>query len=167
MRWYFTYLAVVALLLVFSSEKDRGAIRVIFVAGVGSKLLTLSIHGIIAPWKLVFPASVEVLTILVLLHWARNRTGFLQVGLLVVAWGGHVLCWLDLVTGSNIVYDRYSLILGCVALGQIAACYDTFRHNWVALCDAVLRWTRPRDFSVSGADARILRPEGNPGLPPL
>ena len=161
MIWYFSYLAVLSGLLVFASPKDRGALWVIFLAGMGSKMLMLFLHSLTAPWKLVFPASVEVLTILALLHFSPNRTGFIQAGLLVVAWGAHVLCYYDLITNSNLVYDNYSTILGWVAVGQIATCYDTLGHN----LRAILGWAN-RLFVVRPASshASVLHPESHNGL---
>lgn len=137
---------------------------VILVAGVGSKLMTLSLHSLLAPWKLVFPSSVEVLTILALLTWARNRTGFWQVGLLSIAWFAHLFCYVDIITGSNLVYDNYSSILGLVAVGQILVCYDTLLHIWFSLGRAVLHWHRSRSVRLASVPSAILHSKGDSGI---
>lgn len=164
MSWYLAYLHLVALLWVFSAPSDRNALRILLIAGVGSFLLARATHSIIAPWKLVLPASVESLTILALLRWSRNRMGYTQIALLVCAWITHVLCYTDLITGSNLVYDNYEAILGAVAIGQLLACYDTVYHNWLLVRGAFLRWNRPDSVCASGCDAGVLHSEGGSRL---
>jgi len=165
MGWYPYWFVCVLVLWGVSSPRDRNALRIILLATVGSFLLTegatRQIHG---AWKLIFPATVETLTILALLRWSKNRTGYMQAGLLVIAWGAHVLCYLDLVRNTDWVYDNYNQILGCVALGQIAACHDTMRCNLAVLRDAFIRWNRPDAVPVASGCARVLHPESPAGL---
>lgn len=134
MNWYPYFLGSVFLLWVFSSPRDKSALRIILVATIGSYLLTeLVTRPITGTWKLVIPGAVELATIAAILRWSRNLTGYLQVGLLVVAWFAHLFCYVDLVLGSDLVYSNYELILEGVAIGQLAACHDTLSHNWCAL----------------------------------
>ena len=123
-----------------------------------------SLRGITAPAKLIAPSTVEFLTILALLRWARNQTGFIMAGLLGVAWGAHLTCYLDLLMGTNLIYDQYETVLGLVAVGQIAVCHDSFRHNFIALRDAVVRGRRARPIHASGGAVAFLHNEGDSSL---
>jgi len=108
-------------------------LRIILLATLGSMVLTSFTREVHAPWKLIVPATVESLTILCLLHFSPNRTAFIQVGLLAIAWASHLTCYFDLMTGSNVVYDNYERILFGVGVGQLVAFYDTPRHIWNSL----------------------------------
>ena len=78
-------------------------------------------------WKLIFPSTLEVLTIVALLTWAKNRNGYTQVGLLLGAWITYIMCYLHLELGGHLpfFYNHYESIIKVVAVGQLAACYDT------------------------------------------
>lgn len=162
MSWYLAYLISVTILWVFSSPRDRNSLRIILLAGVGSLLLMASVRGVVAPWKMVLPATVEILTIAALLKWAKNLTGVIQVGLLVFAWALHALCWVDLVTGSNMVYDRYSSLLGAVAVGQLIGCYDTLIYNGRRIISIL--GGRPSSIPAGSGLATTLHSPGRPGI---
>ena len=120
----------VALVWLFSTERDRPAARIVLIATVASFLMVeLFTRNITGAWKLVFPGATETLTILALLRWAPGRTGLLQVACLGVAWLLHLLCHVDLKLDTNMVYDHYRALLGLVALGQILAFHDTLTVN--------------------------------------
>lgn len=111
--------------------------RVVLIASLASEVIVHGItHHIHGSWKLVIPGAVEVLTILAMLQWSRNRTGYIQVCLLTIAWLSHLLCYVDVVLKTDIVYSRYETILMCVAVGQLAACYDTMHFNFCRACDS-------------------------------
>ena len=105
-------------------------------------------HQIEGAWKLVIPGALEILTILALLKWARNRTGIMQAGLLVFAWLAHVLCYLDIFLKTDLVYSRYEDILFWVAVGQLATCYDTMYFNFGILYNAITSAFRADDLCV-------------------
>ena len=130
MGFYPSYLVALCVLWTFSSPRDRNALRIVLIAGVGSFLLMASVHWLQAPWKLVLPATVEALTVLSLLRWAKNPTGYTQASLLVMAWVIHALCYLDLMTGGNLVYDQYETYLGGIAIAQLLGFFDTLRFNY-------------------------------------
>lgn len=93
-------------------------------------------HQISGAWKLVIPGALEILTILALLKWARNRTGILQAGLLVFAWLTHLVCYMDIVIGTDLIYSRYEAIIFWVSMAQLAACYDTVCFNFERACSS-------------------------------
>lgn len=137
MDWYASFLVVVFLLWLASTPRDRNALRIILIASLASEVLVelVTVH-INAAWKLAIPGAVETLTILALLQWARNRTGYRQALLLTIAWLAHALCYLDIALGTDAVYSRYEAIIQLVAVAQILACYDT-----IARCgSAVVAW---------------------------
>lgn len=158
MNWYPFFFVTVAVLCGISSTKDRNALRVVLAATIASFLITEWVtRPIHASWKLAIPATVETLTILALLHWAKNRTGYLQAGLLSIAWATHVLCYYDLNANTNLVYDNYGRILAAVAVGQIAACYDTPLHyfkSWLAS----VRASRGRSVPVASGLVGVSNP---------
>ena len=128
--WYQLFFFSVLGLWLFASPRDRIALRIVLGATIAAELLKygVTVH-ITGAWKLVIPATLETATIIALLYWARNRTGYMQAGCLVIAWLAHVLCYADVVTGTNVVYDRYESLLLLVAVAQLAACHDTIIHN--------------------------------------
>jgi len=134
--WYQLFIGCVLILWALSTPQDRNALRIVLIASLASEgivdFITRQIH---APWKLVIPGAVETLTIIAMLSWARNRTGYLQAGLLFVAWIAHLLCYLHLKTGGQLpfFYDNYEAIIQVVAVGQLAVCYDTLRSIPVRL----------------------------------
>lgn len=123
-------MAGIFILWAIASPRDRMSLRIVLLATLGSWLLTegITVH-IIAPWKLIFPGAVETATILALLKYSPNRTGYMQAGLLFIAWLAHLFCYLDVMLDTNFVYDRYSQLIGVVAIGQILAFYDTLTLN--------------------------------------
>lgn len=153
------------LLWAFSSPRDRNAARIILLATLVSFLITEGItRQIEASWKLMVPATVESLTVMFLLLYARNRTGFLQAGLLCLAWLAHVLCYMDLMLNTDMVYSNYELVLGFVALGQLLGFHDTVRHNIAAIRDAVV-WRRgAHRVRLAGGDASALHSPGSESL---
>lgn len=129
--WYHAFLVCALLLWIVSTPRDRNALRIILIASLASEVIVDTItHQIHGAWKLVIPGAVEVITILAMVKWSRNVTGFLQVVLLVIAWLSHVLCYFDVLLKTDLVYSRYEVILQAVAVGQLAACYDTMRFNF-------------------------------------
>ncbi len=124
--WYQAFILALVGLRIWATDKDRNALNVVLAASLVSTFLVhLVTQEITGAWKLVVPATLEVMTIAALLRWSRNRTGYLNVGLLCVAWFTHVLCFVDVWSGSNLVYDNYETILALVAVGQLLTCYDT------------------------------------------
>lgn len=124
-------------LLVWSTPKDRAALWIVTISNaIGWLLVIFVTRQIHAPWKLVIPGAGETLTILALVSIGRNRTAFIQAGLLLIAWCAHLLCYVDCQSGSNLVYDHYEQILACVALGQLIGFYDT----WAYIGRAVQKW---------------------------
>ncbi len=160
MNWYFYFVASVLLLWGFSSPRDRNALRIILLATLASLLITEGVtRQITGSWKLVVPATVEALTIIALLRFSKNLTGYLQAGLLGIAWATHVLCYIDLRAGTNLVYDDYERILGVLAMGQILACHDTFAHiasRVVALVESLRRHS-VRGVSAASLSSDLLR----------
>lgn len=131
MDWYLIFILAVLLLRLGATARDRSALTVVVVATVASwMLVTFVTHGITGSWKLVIPATVETATILALLRWARTRTGLMQAMLVAVAWYAHLLCYIDIRIGTNMIYDNYERLLGLVAVLQIASCYDTYLHHF-------------------------------------
>ncbi len=130
MDLYQTFIAAVFVLWIFSTPRDRNALRIVLIASLASEVIvdeiTRPIHG---AWKLVIPSGVEFITILALLKWARNRTGILQASLLVIAWLAHLLCYADIALKTDLVYSRYETIIYLVSAGQLATCYDTMLFN--------------------------------------
>jgi hypothetical protein len=128
--WYQPFLVAVALLWLFATERDRAAARIVLIASLASTFLVhaITVH-ITGAWKLVIPGAVETLTILCLLKWTRNRTGYTQAACLIVAWLAHFLCYVDLRLNTDVVYSHYETILAAVASAQIAGFHDTLRHN--------------------------------------
>jgi hypothetical protein len=124
--WYTWFLLCVLLLWTLSTPRDRNALRIILLSSLASlvtvELLTHQIHG---AWKLVVPGAIETLTILSLLQFARNRTGYIQAALLVVAWLAHAGCYLDIALKTDLVYSRYEAVIQLVAIAQILACHET------------------------------------------
>jgi len=137
-------------------------LRVLLIAGVGSHFLMASLRWMNAPWKLVFPALVETLTILALLRFSPNRTAFMQVGLLLIAWTAHALCFYDLATGKDIIYSHYETVLGWVAVGQLLACYDTFLHVWNSV--GAFLAGRGRGVHLASSPSSVLHSEGPQGI---
>lgn len=134
--WYYAFLGCVVVLWAFSVPQDRNALRIVlFFSLTGIALVTLVTTNIHGPWKLAIHGTHEVLTIVCLFMWAPNRTGFLQACLLWIAWLAHLLCYLHLKTGGQLpfFYDHYETIIQVVAVGQLAACYDTLRSILISL----------------------------------
>ncbi len=124
--WYHLFIFCVFLLWIASTPRDRNALRIVLIASIFSEvivdLVTRDIHG---AWKLIIPGMVETLTIMAMLRWSRNTTGYLQAGCLIVAWLAHLLCYVDVALKTDLVYSKYEHIIMAVAVGQLAACYDT------------------------------------------
>lgn len=160
--WYPLFFALVVLFWAFSSPRDRNALRIVLLATIVSFLITEGFtRHIVWAGKLIVPASVETLTILALLTWARNRTGYMQAGLLGIAWLAHALCFYDLQMNTNLVYDNYSQILFWVGVGQLLACYDSVFYNYRAF----IGWAnRGRTVRLASHHASALHPESGESL---
>lgn len=160
--WYLCFIAAVLVLWAISTPQDKAALRIVLIASLVSEALvdfiTSQIHG---SWKLVIPGALEVLTILALMQWAKNRTGYLNSGLLCIAWLAHILCYVDLWLKTDIVYSRYEAVIQLVALGQLASCYDTVQHN---LGRAYLWASGLRRVHASSNSAAVLHPESTTDL---
>lgn len=129
--WYYAFLAAVFLLWLGSVESERNALRVVLVASVASFLLvTLVTSRFVGAYKLAVPATVETATIVALLRWSPPRTAFKQVACVLVAWLSHVLCFVDIQLGTDIIYDRYEEALFLVAMAQLAFFHETYTHHF-------------------------------------
>ncbi len=128
--WYSFFILAVLCLWAVSTPRDRNTLRIVLIASMASDMIVDFItHQIHAPWKLVIPGLLETLTILALLKWARNRTGYLNVGCLCVAWLAHLLCYVDVWLKTDMIYSRYEEIIMAVAIGQLASFHDTISYN--------------------------------------
>lgn len=127
--WYEWFLFAMVMVWLVATPRDRRAATIVCTATVASALIVwLVTSRIEAPWKLLVPSVVEDLTIACLLTWARNRTGYWQVGCLVFAWLAHRLCYVDVLMGSDLIYSRYETVLALVAVAQLAGFYETLSH---------------------------------------
>jgi|GEM_PF-6108959 len=153
--WYFVFMSLILVLWAFASPRDRNALRIVLIASLTSEVIvdgiTCRINGAA---KLAIPGCVELLTILALFKWSKNRTGIMQSGLLMIAWLDHFLCYWDCEMKTDIVYSRYESILLWVSVGQLAAFYDTMRLNFrrfwdwsTAWADGILGVLNPRRVS--------------------
>lgn len=162
MDWYASFLFCVFLLWIASAPRDRNALRIILIASLVSEVLVeLVTKQIIAPWKLAIPGAIETLTIMAMLQWARNRTGYMQAALLCIAWLAHAGCYLDLLLKTDMTYSRYEAIIQLVAVAQILACYETLARcgGAVASWVASLRAGGGRGLSVAGMRHSVLHGE--------
>jgi hypothetical protein len=76
--WYNAFLLAVFLLWAISTPRDRNALRIVLIASLASEVIVDNItHQIHGAWKLIIPGALEIATILALLKWARNPTGYL------------------------------------------------------------------------------------------
>ncbi len=165
--WYHGFLAAVFLLWLGAAPIDRNALRIILIASLASEaLVDLVTRQMTAPWKLVIPGALEVLTIAAMLRFSRNRTGYWQAALLALAWAAHLLCYFDIAMRTDLVYSRYETIIQMVAVGQLAACYETIVHIagrvrlWSESC-----WHGRRRFVRSPSSAaHLLCGKGNNGV---
>ena len=163
LTWYHLFIVGVVLLRCGATPRDRNALTVVLAATIASWLLvTFVTHGITGPWKLAIPGAVETATIWALLRWSRGRTGWAQVALVAVAWMTHLLCYIDLQTGMNMVYDNYGTILGVVSALQLAACYDTILHHLRRLSRWVASGASRRDTVLdTGVPAGVFHHSGD------
>lgn len=151
--WYSAFLAATIALGLLATKQDRAAARIVCLATLASMLLVDNLtRQIVGAWKLAIPGTMETLTILCLLRWARNRTGYAQVVCLSVAWIAHLLCYVDCVTGSDLIYTHYESVLGFVSIAQFAFFHDTIGHNLRKLAD----WVR----YLGASHVNFLRPSG-------
>ena len=167
--WYQPFMFAVALVWFFATGRDRPAARVILVATIASFLLVeLVTRHITGAWKQVFPGAVETLTILALLRWARGRTGLVQAACLAVAWLAHLLCYLDVKLGTNMVYDHYRALIGLVSLAQILAFHDTLTFNLrrLAACAGSLGIAHSRAVPAASVSHSLLRDEDHTSIRP-
>ncbi len=151
--WYQGFILTVIALRLLSAPGDRAALSIILVASLVSTLLVHFVtHEITGAWKLAFPGAIEVMTIMAMMEFTPNRTGFLQSMCLLVAWMTHALCYFDIAQNTDIVYSRYETILLLVAIAQILVCYDTLARCGrigAALFDPA-RFSRVRSLRLAG-----------------
>ena len=150
--WYQSWTLLVFLLWAFATPQDRNALRIVLIASLSSEVIvdfiTRQIH---APWKLVIPGAVEILTILAMFQWAKGRTGHLQIGCLCAAWLAHLLCYVDVCLKTDLVYSKYETIIQIVAVGQILACYDTLVSIGRRVVEVATRLWGHRSLGLSAA----------------
>jgi hypothetical protein len=124
--WYHWFLLCALILWTQSTPQDRSALRILLIASLASEVITeLVTDNMPYAESLVIPCSVEILTAFSFLRWAKNRTGYMQIRILAVAWIAHILCYVDTWLKTDLVYSRYEIIIQMVAAGQLAACNDT------------------------------------------
>lgn len=168
MIWYLLFLAAVFLLWLGATDADRSALRIVLLASLASLLLvTFVTRHITGSWKLVVPATVETVTILALLRWASNRTGWKQAACVLTAWFVHVLCFADIQLGTNMVYDRYEDVLGAVALAQLVFFHDTYIHHIRQLGRWWISDDHPGAVRASGVSAVVSHHPRSPSVQPL
>ena len=163
MDWYAIFMACIFLLWAFSSPRDRNALRIVLIASlVGEVSADWVMPRVSDQWRQVLPSTIEVLTFLALLRWARNRTGYANAALVSVAWGAHVLCCADIFWNTDLVYSSYITIIQLVAVGQLATFHETFAHIYRAGLDWVSahRVGRLRSSHVAGVHTPVLCGKG-------
>ena len=156
-------MVAIALVWIFSTERDRAASRIVLIASLASfALVELVTHRITGAWKLVIPGAEETLTIYALYRWAHNRTGFLQSACLVIAWAAHVICYVDVKLGTDLIYSHYRSTLALVGLAQILCFYDTFATQLIRAATWLNSLGLPRSNSlrVAGVRGCVLRGAG-------
>ncbi len=153
--WYQAFLLAVMVLWLFASPRDRMALRFVLIASIASEFVKygITIH-IAGAWKLVFPATVEMGTIVAMLLWSPNRTGYMQSACIFVAWLAHVLCYLDVQHGTNFIYGNYVLVIQLVAVAQLLGFHDTVRHNLARLAHLLAGWRIHRSHGLRTASVR-------------
>lgn len=129
--WYETYLLALLVLWLFSSPRDRMALRVVLIAAILSEAMKYGVTVHIArAWKLVvFNGVGEALTLLALLRWAPNRSGYMQGACVAVALVTQLVNYAGIEMGVILTYDRYVTIIKLVAVAQILFFHDTISHN--------------------------------------
>lgn len=170
MNWYDYFILAVILLRWGATPRDKNALSIVLVASfVSTLLVTFVTHQITGAWKLVIPGLMEVLTIAAMLKWSRNRTGYLNSGCLVIAWLAHVLCYVDLWTGADIIYSRYEGVIQAVALAQLACFHDTllFNARRAYRFASDLGTNRARRVPAGSLCAYDSRPSGTPDVQTL
>jgi hypothetical protein len=154
-EWFSWYLIAVLVLWGISTAKDRNMVRVLVVAAIAAEVMkygiTVHIHG---AWKLLFPATLELLTVWAMLRWSSGISATIQVLLLSAAWFAHVICFLDVVGNTDSIYSHYETALLIVAVGQILACYDTWKHIGSRIYNALRVGGRSDMPAVSNAALR-------------
>lgn len=134
--WYLCYMLALFVLLLISSQRDRRALRVLFGAAILSELLKYGMPDY-SPrsWETVarelvsFNAPVEALTFLMLLKWAKNRTGHMQEVCVAGALVAHLIAFLAIKMELFIIYPRYLTVIKLIALVQLVAFHDTVGYN--------------------------------------
>lgn len=140
MNWYLFYMAALMVLLACATDKDRGAVRIIFLASVVSHLSVMLVTRYVdGAWKLTVPATMEMGTIIALYRYAWGRTALNQAVCLLVAWCCHALCYGDLLLGTDLVYSNYEKILLGVGVAQLLAFHDTLR-KMVSKLSSLVGW---------------------------
>lgn len=119
-------------------------------------------HNIHSAWKMVFPASLEVMTIWAMFRWG-GENALIQAVLLVVAWLAHLLLYADAVLGTDIIWSRYDTAIQMIAVGQLVACYDTLFYVFNRLAGLAARLAglvATRSLSDPSVRNSVLRSEG-------
>lgn len=165
--WYQYFLPAVIVLWALSTERDRPAAKVVLVATLASHfLVTPCTQQIVEAWKLIFPLSVELLTIAALYCWAKGRTGYGQIVCLSVAGLAHFLCYVDIRCNTDAIYSRYELVLMLVATAQVVVFHDTIGHSLhqFAAWLGVVRASHLSSFCLGNFRDPVLREPGTPGI---
>lgn len=153
MNWYPVYFGCLVALWVWSTPKERNNALVLLLAAAVSTLsvrfITCHIAG---AWKLAVPAGIETGTIIALLAVSGWRTALIQVVCLLFSWWVHVLCFVDIKRGSNLVYSNYEALLLFTSTAQLLAFHGTLWHHFSRFVQAGLgRLDRVRHPSVVDA----------------
>lgn len=129
--WYQAFFISVMVLWFFASPRDRMALRIVGIAAILSELMKYGITVHIAgAWKLVvFNGAGEALTMLALLKWAPNRTGYWQAACVLIALAVQLGNYVGIELGWITDYARYVIVIKAVALLQIIGFYDTAVYN--------------------------------------
>jgi hypothetical protein len=131
MHWYHLFALAVFALWLGATDADRNALRIVLAVTIASLLVVdLWTSHLTGSWKLAVPGVVETVTIIALIRWSRNRTGFIQAGCVLAAWLAHALCFADLRLGTDLVYSHYEGILAAVAGLQLAFFHETYLHHF-------------------------------------
>ena len=116
---------IVAIAYRTASDKNRPVWGVLLAFSVISSLLNVILwDNIDHPLEHYWFASIEVAKIILIMRLAPTRTGDYMCTLLFLSGFTNYLLYLDLIKGSNLVYDRYEIIIAAIAIGQLIPFVD-------------------------------------------
>lgn len=129
--WSYVFLILTAFIWLRATKCDKMAAQITFFMTLTSSLVVIfiTVH-ITSYWKLLIPTTIELITVLALLYYTPNRTGYFLALSLIVAGLTDISCILDIIFVTNYVYDQYERIIAAVAICQILAFYDTISYNF-------------------------------------